>query len=257
MEGNRTVVTIPAAQARWWPTTGLQPRLSHRHHFCAQEWHPLEVAASGTRLWQRRHLLAAFAGLDPVWGLAQGARQASEDFGAARPIGPLARGHRQRQRPCGFWGAHTGPNPTDRAKKGCKRHVLTDGRGVPLIVRTSPANVPDGSMAMALLDGLPALHGRWGRPRLRPRELVGDAAYGSLANQVRCAVRNVIPVLAAPRQPHGSGLGRVRYVVERTLAWFSSYRRIKLCYEKCGEHFQAFHDLAAALICANKLRLAG
>jgi transposase len=126
-----------------------------------------------------------------------------------------------------------------------------------LIVRTWPANVPDGSMAMALLDGLPALHGRWGRPRLRPRELVGDAAYGSLANQVRCAVRKVIPVLAAPRQPHGSGLGRVRYVVERTLAWFSSYRRIKLCYEKCGEHFQAFHDLAAALICANKLRLAG
>ena len=127
---------------------------------------------------------------------------------------------------------------------------------MPLIVRTTAANVPDGSMAMTLLDQLPPLHGRWGRPRLRPRELVGDRAYGSLANQVRCACRSVIPMLAAKHEPHGSGLGRARYVVERTLAWFSNFRRIKLCYEKCGQHFQALHDLTAAIICANKLRLA-
>jgi len=69
-------------------------------------------------------------------------------------------------------------------------------------------------------------------------------------------LRNVIPTLAAQRQPHGSGLGRVRYVVERTLAWFRNYRRINHCYERFGQHFQAFHDLAASLICANKLKLA-
>jgi transposase len=126
-----------------------------------------------------------------------------------------------------------------------------------LIVRTTPANVPDGKMAVPLLDAMPPLYGRRGRPQKRPKELIGDAAYGSLANCVRCALRNVVPVLAAPRRPHGSGLGRVRYVVERTLAWFGSYRRLKLCYERWPEHFQSFHELAAALICANKLKLAG
>jgi transposase len=112
-------------------------------------------------------------------------------------------------------------------------------------------------MLIPMLDALPPLHGRRGRPRQRPREIFGDRAYGSRANTVRCALRNVIPSLAAQREPHGSGLGRVRYVVERTLAWFGSYRRIKLCYERLGQHFQAFHELAATLICANKLKLAG
>jgi len=41
-------------------------------------------------------------------------------------------------------------------------------------------------------------------------------------------------------------------VVERTLAWFGNFRRLKLCYERTGEHFQAFHDLAASVICARK-----
>jgi transposase len=112
-------------------------------------------------------------------------------------------------------------------------------------------------MLVPLLDGMPPLHGRFGRPRKQPRQLIGDAAYGSLANRVRCALRNIIPVLAAPRQPHSSGLGRLRYVVERTLAWFGNYRRLKVCYERNGEHFQAFHDLAAGLICANTLRRTG
>jgi len=42
--------------------------------------------------------------------------------------------------------------------------------------------------------------------------------------------------------------------VESSLARFGHCRRLKLCYEKTGEQFQALHDLAAALICARKLR---
>jgi hypothetical protein len=32
-----------------------------------------------------------------------------------------------------FWGLQTGPNPTDRAKLGSKRHVICDGSGMPLV----------------------------------------------------------------------------------------------------------------------------
>ena len=35
-------------------------------------------------------------------------------------------------------GDQTGPNPTDRAKRGSKRHLICDGRGVPLAVRLTP-----------------------------------------------------------------------------------------------------------------------
>jgi transposase len=31
-----------------------------------------------------------------------------------------------------YGGAQTGPNPTDRAKRGSKRHLICDGRGMPL-----------------------------------------------------------------------------------------------------------------------------
>ena len=33
----------------------------------------------------------------------------------------------------------------------------------------------------------------------------------------------------------------------------SNFRRLKLCYERSGAHFQAFHELAACLICANRI----
>jgi hypothetical protein len=36
-----------------------------------------------------------------------------------------------------------GPNPTNRAKPGVKRHLLVEGKDVPLSVTITGANVPD------------------------------------------------------------------------------------------------------------------
>jgi transposase len=44
-------------------------------------------------------------------------------------------------------------------------------------------------------------------------------------------------------------LGRHRWVVERTLAWVSRFRRLTIRYERRLDIFEAFHHLAAALIC--------
>jgi transposase len=82
---------------------------------------------------------------------------------------------------------------------------------------------------------------------------MGDAAYGTPKNIDGVKQRGVVSLLAKPRREHGSGLGRLRYVVERTHTWFGFNRRLRLCYEKTEAHFQAFHDLAAALICARRI----
>ena len=130
---------------------------------------------------------------------------------------------------------------------------MTDAHGSPLAVKTTPANVNDGQMAIPLIDAMPPIPGRRGRPREKPDVLLGDRAYGTAKNIEACRRRGITPMLARPRTEHGSGLGILRYVVESCMSWFSNFRRLKLCYERTGEHFQAFHELAAALILAKKL----
>jgi transposase len=62
-------------------------------------------------------------------------------------------------------GDQTAPNPTDRAKRGSKRHLICGGRGVPLAVRLTGANRNDSQEALALVDAIPPLCGARGRPR--------------------------------------------------------------------------------------------
>ena len=154
-------------------------------------------------------------------------------------------------------GRHTGPSPVDRGKRGCKRHVLTDAGGIPLVIQTGPANQRDDGKVEDLLEAFPVLtDGKTGEVHLQPKELVGDRGYG-FAHLIAVVVLYGIVSLLSPRgkdKPHGSGLGKRRWVVERTMSWWTHFRRINLCYERKGEHFQAFHELAACVVCANKLR---
>ncbi len=138
---------------------------------------------------------------------------------------------------------------------GCKRHVLTDGEGVPLVVRTTPANVNDEQVLPALLDGMPAVPGPRGRPRRRPGMIFGGRAYGT-AEMIALVVLLGIFSFLAPRasKTHGSGLGQFRHVVERSLANFSQFRRIKFCYERKPEHFQALNEIAACCLVATRLK---
>jgi hypothetical protein len=134
--------------------------------------------------------------------------------------------------------------------------VLTDAAGVPLVVQTTPANLPDQDQLPALLKAMPAVQGPLGRPRKKPGAIYGDRAYGTMAMIAFVLMTIGIYSFLAPRSSdtHGSGLGKHRYVVERTLACFSQFRRIRMCYERWGNHFQAFHDLAACCLVATRLK---
>lgn len=152
-----------------------------------------------------------------------------------------------------FWGAQTGPNPTDRAKNGTKHHLLVEGHGIPLAARVTAANTHDVTQLIALVDAVPAVRGKRGAPRRRPRRIYGDRAYDSARHRTLLWLRGIEPHLAARNTVHGSGLGVYRWVVERTIAWLHQFKRLRISYERLAEIHEAFLTLGCCLICVNAL----
>jgi transposase len=66
--------------------------------------------------------------------------------------------------------------------------------------------------------------------------------------------RRITPFLAIRNTPHGSELGRWRWVVERTFAWLNQFRLLRLRYEKRADIHKAFLSLACTLICWSRLQ---
>ena len=100
-----------------------------------------------------------------------------------------------------------------------------------------------------MLDALPKVQGPQGRPRTKPNELMGDRGYG-FPHTIKAVIQRRIKSLLSPRgSPHGSGLGKRRYVVEQSLAALGNRRRLKICYERTAAMWQGFHELAIALMC--------
>lgn len=79
-----------------------------------------------------------------------------------------------------IWGAHTVPNPTDRAKMGCKRHVFADADGLPLAVKTTTANTRDDQVCLHFVVAKPSIQGPRGQPRTKPTSLQDHAGYGCM-----------------------------------------------------------------------------
>jgi len=57
-----------------------------------------------------------------------------------------------------------GPNPAARGKSGAKRHQVVDRRGMPLGVRLSRSNVPDGKRMLETVDAVDPVRGGRGPP---------------------------------------------------------------------------------------------
>jgi IS5 family transposase len=174
---------------------------------------------------------------------------------AARRVPPgrrnrlVASGGRQLEHPGGKRGAHTGPNPTDRARAGSKHHVLTEAQGIPLVVTLTGANAHDVTQLLPLVDAIAPLQGDRGRPCFRPARVQGDRAYHSKTHEAELRARNIQPVLAHRGTGHGSGLGTTRWVVERTISWLHQYRRLRVRYERRVDSHEAFLTLGCVLIC--------
>lgn len=150
-------------------------------------------------------------------------------------------------------GLLTGRNPTDRGKSGVKRHVLTDGRGIPIAHTISGANVHDIKMVFETLDANLILAGKG---KKRPLHLCLDKGYDSkkLENDLRR--RGIKPHIR--KRGENALLGKVkgkarRWVVERTHSWHNRYRAILIRWEKKPENYLALLHLASTLIIFNQI----
>ena len=107
---------------------------------------------------------------------------------------------------------------------GSKHHILTDARGIPLTTVLTAANRHDITQLLPLVDAIPPLRGCPGRPLRKPGLIQGDRGYDSPPHRDAWHRRRTQTQLGRRRKPHGRGLGRTRWVVERTLAWLYRFR---------------------------------
>ncbi len=146
-------------------------------------------------------------------------------------------------------GEKTGPSPVDRRKKGSKHHVLVDAHGIPLTATLSSANENDIKQLEPLIDSVPPVRGKPGHPRSRPDSAYADRAYDSEPHRRRLRQRGIKPMIARRKTAHGSGLGKVRWVVERTLGWLAGKRKLRLRTDHRDDIHEALLSLGCCLIC--------
>lgn len=155
------------------------------------------------------------------------------------------------------WGKHrwagkkSGPNPTDRAKRGVKRSLLTEGHGVPIGLAVEGANRHDMKMVRDTIESLVV-------PRPKPTQkkqqhMCLDAGYDY--DEVRETLQEF--GFTAHIRSRGeeaqeirkeAGKRARRWVVERTHSWLNRFRRILIRWDKKPRTYIAFLHFACALI---------
>jgi transposase len=130
---------------------------------------------------------------------------------------------------------------------------VTDRKGLPLAESLTPANTHDSREALPLLDEIAPVKGPRGQLRKRPRKLHADKGYDYLRVRQGLWHRHIQSRIARRGIESSKSLGRHRWVVERTLAWLKSFRRLTIRYEVRDDIHFAFLQLACCLILVRQL----
>ena len=132
--------------------------------------------------------------------------------------------------------------------------MITEGHGIPLAVSLTGGQRNDVTQLMPLIQAIPPVRGRRGRPRKRPDEVYADRGYDHDKYRRRVRAKGITPVIARRGTGHGSGLGVHRWVVEQSIALLHWFRRLRIRWEIRDDIHEAFLSLAGAIICWRRLR---
>ena len=170
-------------------------------------------------------------------------------------------------------GKKTGPNPTDRAKTGTKRSLLTDERGVPLGIAIAGANVNDFKLVEETLASIPVERPQSATPEASEPTAENEQSlcldHGYFYDEVYELVANwgytahIRPVgsgkteTLTAQQKREAGVKARRWVVERTHSWLNRFRGLLIRWCKKGENYLAMLHLACGLIAFRTSALPG
>lgn len=153
-------------------------------------------------------------------------------------------------------GEATGKNPTDRAKRGSKIHLLVDQQGAPLAVYITKANRHDKWGAASLMISIMAKRGGGEQHFCADKaydaqdvhEMVKEAGYIPHIKHRRRRNEVEIEVTGGPGEARHPAR---RWVVERTLSWLAKRRSLKMRWCKKAQNWLAFVQFACAHILCN------
>lgn len=124
---------------------------------------------------------------------------------------------------------------------------------MPIVAKTTAANRHDVTELLNLVNDVPAIKGKPGAPRFRFDELYADRAYDSEPDRQALREIGTTPQIPKRNTKHGSGLGTVRWAVERTISWLHQFRRLRLRCERRLDIHEAFLSIGCILICHRML----
>jgi transposase len=148
----------------------------------------------------------------------------------------------------------TGPCPVDRSRTGSKHHVIVEAHGIPLAATLTGGNRNDLTQLIPLIQAVPPIRGKRGRPRQRPDLVYADRGYDHDKYRRQLRALGITPVIARRGTEHGSGLGVYRWVVEATFALLHRFRRLRIRWEIRDDIHEAFLTLDCATTCSRHLR---
>lgn len=154
--------------------------------------------------------------------------------------------------PCG--GEDTGPNPTDRGKRGWKWSTAVDAAGIPLGWTTAGANRNDSILlvptleavaANGLLDEIDTLH--------------LDRGYDSHVTRRRLAELGVHDAVIQRRGTKHAGAAKqrltlgLRWIVESSNSWWSNYGQLRRSTDRKSIHRHTALSLATTILMIGRL----
>ena len=126
--------------------------------------------------------------------------------------------------PCG--GQKAGRSPVNRGKRGIKRSVVVDGRGIPLGCVMAPANRHDSPLLAPTLDAARALG-----LVAQGANVHLDRGYNSDLSRERLLERGLVAKISQKGRPAPLNATR-RWVVERTNSWQNAHKKLVWCTER-------------------------
>lgn len=147
--------------------------------------------------------------------------------------------------PCG--GEKAGKSPVDRGKRGIKRSVAVDGRGIPLGSVSAPANRHDSPLLGPTLDAARALG-----LVVKGASVHLDRGHDSKLTRLHLLERGLVAGVSEKGRSAPLNATK-RWVVERTNSWQNAHRKLLWCTERVGRVVEFWVALSEVVVIVRRL----